>query len=366
MRFRNNVSIERSARSGMKPVRAIVSKVVRFILLASFCTLAVAAQDKMPPARVEGIYFYGLGGRDGEALRAALPFRVGETFSDPIKLIETKPRVEETVKRVTGLSAADVSYVSPGGEKWFVYVGVLGGTVKPTRYNEAPKGSAHLPEDAMRLIKAADEAFMNALRRGNVREDDSQGYALSADDQELRAKQMAMREWAVRNEAAILAVLRSSGDVKHRQAASQLLGYARLSPRQIAELVRASRDPDETVRNNATRALLVIANSNETAAAMIPADGFVEMLNSGEWTDRNKAAGLLLQLTRSRSPRLLSLIRRTSLESLIEMAGWANDHAQAARTILGRIAGIWESELEMMVADDRRAAAIVDAARRVR
>jgi len=73
-----------------------------------------------------------------------------------------------------------------------------------------------------------------------------------------------------------------------------------------------------------------------------------------------------LQLTRRRPPRLLALVRRTSLESLIEMAGWANDHAQAARTILGRIAGIWESELETMVADDRSAAAIVDAAKRVR
>src|SRR5688572_16475288 len=321
------------------------------LILFSFCGVAVA-QDRMPPAKVEAIYFYGLGGRDGEPLKAALPFRVGEKFSDPIKLYETRPRVEEAVKRVTGLAAADVSYVSPGGEKWFVYVGVAGGSVEPFRYNPVPNGAVRLPKDAIALIKAADEAFMNAMRRGNVREDDSQGYALSADDQELRAKQMAMREWAVRNEAAIFPVLRSSGDVKHRQAAAHLLGYAKRSRRQIAELVRASRDEDETVRNNATRALLVIANSDETAAATIPADGFVEMLNSGEWTDRNKAAGLLLQLTRRRSPRLLSLIRRTSLESLIEMAGWATDHAQAARTILGRIAGIWESELERMVADD--------------
>jgi hypothetical protein len=51
---------------------------------------------------------------------------------------------------------------------------------------------------------------------------------------------------------------------------------------------------------------------------------------------------------------------------LIEMAGWATDHAQAARTILGRIAGIWESELERMVADDGQAAVIINAAKRVR
>ena len=343
-------------------MKAIWCSLFVFVLFCGFS----AGQDKMPPAMVEGIYFYGLGGRDGEALKAALPFRVGEKFSDPIKLIETKPRVEEAVKRATGLAAADVSYVSPGGEAWLVYVGVAGGSVKSFRYNDAPKGTERLPDEAMALIKAADEAFMNAMRRGNVREDDSQGYALSADDMELRAKQIRLRVWALRNERTIIAALRSSGDVKHRKAASQLLGYAKLSPLQITELVRASHDADETVRNNATRGLLVLANSSEKAASMIPADGFVEMLNSGEWTDRNKAAGLLLQLTKSRSPRLLSLIRRSSLESLIEMAGWANDHAQAARTILGRIARIEENKLEMMVADDGQAAAIVEAAKRVK
>ena len=62
-------------------------KTAHLIVLVSCCMIATG-QDKMPPAMVEGIYFYGLGGRDSGALKAALPFHIGEKFSDPIKLIE--------------------------------------------------------------------------------------------------------------------------------------------------------------------------------------------------------------------------------------------------------------------------------------
>ena len=90
------------------------------------------------------------------------------------------------------------------------------------------------------------------------------------------------------------------------------------------------------------------------------------MLNSGEWSDRNKASWLLTELTRTRPPRVLSLIRRDALGSLIEMSYWANDHAQAARLLLGRIAGIEETKLAEMARDEAKAGVIVAAARRVR
>jgi hypothetical protein len=98
---------------------------------------------------------------------------------------------------------------------------------------------------------------------------------------------------------------------------------------------------------------------------MIPAGDFVEMLNSGEWTDRNKAGGLLGELTRSRPARLLRTLRSRAFDSLAEMARWEAGHAQSAREMLGRIAGIEESRLEMLVADDSRVAEIVAAAKRV-
>ena len=216
----------------------------------------------------------------------------------------------------------------------------------------------------MRAYREANKAFMNAMMAGHAGEDDSRGFALSSDDAELRAKQLAMHDYAVKNEAVIRNVIRNSSDVEHRQAAAQLLGYANRSARTINDLVKASRDGDETVRNNATRALIVLARSDAKTAVMIPAGDFVEMLNSGEWTDRNKAGGLLAELTRSRSPRLLKSLRSQAFESLAEMARWETGHAQAAREMLGRIAGIEESRLEKMAADDSKAEEIVAAAKR--
>jgi hypothetical protein len=55
----------------------------------------------------------------------------------------------------------------------------------------------------------------------------------------------------------------------------------------------AGHDPDDSVRNNAVRALAVLAQSSSAMAARIPASGFIDMLNSGTWVDRNKGAFLL-------------------------------------------------------------------------
>ncbi|MGA3043977.1 MAG: hypothetical protein ABSF54_24650, partial [Bryobacteraceae bacterium] len=78
---------------------------------------------------------------------------------------------------------------------------------------------------------------------------------------------------------------------------------------QILALVGAARDPDDEVRNNATRALGVLVRSNGALATEIPADTFIAMLNSGTWTDRNKGASLLMELTSARTPDLLTKIR---------------------------------------------------------
>ena len=331
--------------------------------LLVLCAAAVcSAQQQMPPARVEAIYFFGHGDRDVTKLKSALPIRVGDKFDSPIPLLEMRPKVEEALRKAAGLPVSDVSFVSPGGEKWLIYIGVAGPSVKTFSYNATPTGNVRLPDEAIRIYREANEAFMNAMMAGRAAEDDSRGFAFSADDAELRTKQLAMHEYAIKNEAVIREVLRSSSDVEHRQAAAQLLGYADRSSGQINELVRASRDADDTVRNNATRALIVLAKSDAKTASTIPAGSFVEMLNSGEWTDRNKAGGLLGELTRSRSPQLLKTLRSVAFESLAEMARWESGHAQPAREILGRIAGIDEEKLAGMVTDDVQAETIISLA----
>src|SRR5204863_8942555 len=128
-----------------------------------------------------------------------------------------------------------------------------------------------------------------AVRKGGdaAKEGRSKGYALTK-GQQVRSIQLELRRYAIHHEPELLRVLESSSDQKHRAIASHALGYARQSGRQILVLTRAVRDPDEEVRNNATRAIGVLLDANERLAHQIPPDAFIEMLNSGIWTDRNK------------------------------------------------------------------------------
>ncbi len=115
--------------------------------------------------------------------------------------------------------------------------------------------------------------------------------------------------------------------------------------------VQASRDVDENVRNNAVRALGVVAGSNSRVANQIPADGFIDMLNSGSWTDRNKGGYVLEALTASRNPKVLGQLRSKALDSLLEMARWrSSGHNHSALLLLGRVAGIEEGRLSELIA----------------
>jgi hypothetical protein len=341
------------------------------ILITLLLSLAVAgqtqtalAQAELRPARVGLIEFYGTAGLDVDKVRAALPVHEGETFPTLSALDDMKPKIEETVQRVTGRPTTDISLVSPGQDVWLIYIGLSGTSVKSFRLNPAPKGTARLPAAALDVYRQVDAAFLSAMQRGASGEDDSKGYLLSSNDAALRAKQMAMHEYAARHEGEIRTVLRLSADNEQRQIAAELLGYVNQSRRQIADLVWASHDPDDTVRNNATRALGVLARSDPKVAARIPAAGFIEMLSSGGWTDRNKASGLLAALTKWREPQLLAALRAQALESLLEMARWRSGHAYYARAMLGRIAGIEETRLQQLAWDNDQLEVIVKAAQR--
>jgi len=83
------------------------------------------------------------------------------------------------------------------------------------------------------------------------------------------------------------------------------------------------------VRNNATRALLVLLESNPKLAIDIPVEWFTELLRSGTSSDLNKASYLLSSLTRNRKAEMLGQLRkREVLERLMEMARWRT-HGEA-------------------------------------
>lgn len=329
-------------------------------------TKGAAAQIEQRPARVSFIEFYGSAGLDVDKVRAALPVREGETFPTLLALDDVRTRIEEAVRRVTGRPATGVSLVSPGQDVWLIFIGLSGDSTKNFRYHPAPKGAARLPADALEVYRQVGDAFDRAMQRGAMGEDDSKGYLLSSDDAELRARQLAMREYAVRHEGVIRAVLRSAADGEQRAVAAHLRGYTNQSARQLADLVWASHDPDERVRNSAIRALGVLARSDPKVAARIPPGGFIEMLNSGIWTDRNKAGALLDALSQWRTPRLLAALRARALPSLLEMARWRPSHAYYARVLLGRMAGIEEERLVELARDNEQVEVIINAALRKR
>jgi uncharacterized membrane protein len=329
-------------------------------LLLALLALAVGL---MQPKRIHigEIELFGTAGIDVAKVRAALPIHEGDEIAEDQSdsIIEG---IRHAIENVLGHEPTDVNLVccnERGG--LLVYLGLGGSNTQSITLLPTPTGRTCLAKDAVKLYDDFMLAISQAVRNGNTGEDHSQGYALSFDPA-AHEKQLAMRKYAVAHEQAVEQALQFCGKAEHRQAAATILGYALKSKKQIAALVHASRDADETVRNNATRALAVLASSSSSTAAEIPSDSFVAMLNSGTWMDRNKSGLLLMGLSGSRNLKLLGLLRSQAMESLVEMARWKEPgHAYAYRVLLGRIAGMEETRINQMI-DSGKIDEIVSAA----
>lgn len=306
--------------------------------------LAPPAFAQLENAYVGSIDFYALNGLDPNQLRAALSVRPGD------KLLW--PAVPNTIREeLIKAAGRPYSHFSPvccdKTGRWMLYIG-FGAPVQAASLRPRPTASLALPPELTALYGEFMAALPASLKfAAGTHDDYSNGYSLSAFPP-MRAIQLRMREAALSNEALLLRVLLESADDKQRIAASHLTGYTLQSPRQIEALMQASRDADATVRNNATRALGVLAATPEFAR-QIPAAPFIDMLNSPVWSDRNKGLMLLTFHTRSRDPEVLALIRTKALPALIEMARWQfAGHAAGPIRLLGRIAGFDEIELDRL------------------
>ena len=324
---------------------------LRVFLVLLFASI-FSAQDT--DKRIGAIAFFGYSGLDLNKLRASLPIVEGDSFDAmDIKIFDKIKRIRESIKISTGMLPTDVAPVCCDIQgNYIIFIGLSNNSTVTPSYNVVPTGTVRLPPTAVNLYKHLMDLSASLVSQARATEDRSKGYALST-DQNLRTKQLEARTFAVGHQRLLSQVLRSSADPEQRTVAAQFMGYARQSRAQIADLVWASRDAHDDVRNNAIRALGVLAESNSKIAGQIPPEPFIEMLKSGVWTDRNKGGYLLEQISKSRRPKLLGLLRAEALEALIEMALWrSRGHAASARTILGRIAGIAESRLKQMIASD--------------
>lgn len=300
-----------------------------------------ASQDPQFP-RIGVIDFYGLGEISERQAREALQIKEGDSLPDDSA--EAKLRLES----LPGVEEARFNVACCVDGKAMLYVGIRRKGEPAIEFRSAPQGAVRLPADVIQAGRDFQIAMQKAFLNGDPGEDRSHGHVLS-NDYATRAVQERFITLAARGLKLFRDVLRNSADAEHRALAAQILAYAENKQEIVSDLVDAIRDPAEVVRNNAMRALWVMpeaAQQSTKKPIRIPARPFVEMLNSIEWTDRNKSSLALLNITNAPAIDILSELRKKALPSLIEMARWKTPgHARAPFVLLGRVAGISEDEI---------------------
>ncbi len=328
----------------------------------------VAATASAQDLRIGIIDFYGLHHVTPSQVREVLGFREGDVLRPPgdgrrVEFVEAERRLAQ----IAGVESVRLGVVCCDDDRAILYVGIAEHGAPALRLRAAPTGAVRLPPEIVQREDDLERAVMDAVRRGDNGEDDSRGHALMHDPT-ARAIQERFIEDATTHRALLSRVLRESSDAAHRATAAEVLAYAPDKRTVVGDLVRAIRDPEESVRNNAMRALWIIAGfaARSLQRIRVPYEPLVDLLNSPVWTDRNKASVALESLSERREAALLRVLRERALPTLVEMANWKSDgHARAAFFILGRIGGLNEQAInEAWQRRDR--AMVIEAARRPR
>jgi len=312
------------------------------VRLLPFCLLsAVLACAQGPPVGV--IDYFGVRRVPRQALETALGLKVGQP------LPRSKGDVEERLEKVAGVVSARLEAVCCEEGKAILYVGIQERGAPRFDYLETPQGAVRLPEEGHFAYAQFLACVNEAAREGDVEEDLTQGHSLFH-RRACRQWQEKFQDLARQHESKLREVLRDSGDDEHRAMAAYLIGYAPEKRTVIDDLLRAIRDPDDTVRNNAVRslaAIAILAARRPDLGLRISPTWFIEMLGSLLWQDRRAALMTLLTLTETRDERLLAHLRERAMADLKEMALWHHlPHALPAFILLGRAAGIPEESIQ--------------------
>ena len=312
-------------------------------LVAASCYLCPAAAQMPRFPELGTIDFYGLRSISEDELRDLLPFSEGDTLTQEIAEWPTSDIAES-------LGAARITFMfvccNESGLS-MSYIGVEETVSTQFTYRKTPGGDYLLPSEIVADYRDAMDLLFEAVTTEDGKEDQSQGHSLLSYPP-LRAIQNRFLIYAERDLEILLRVLHESADAEHRAASATVLGYVSDKAAITDDLVDAALDSNALVRNNATRSLAVIAQyaaANPELGIEIRADPFVDMLNSGVWTDLNKGSWMLSSLTKSRDPELLRHLQEHALQPLIDMCRWKSEgHAAAACVILQRILGLPEQE----------------------
>ena len=301
----------------------------------------VSAEEQMTIGVID---FYGLSSITEDQVRAALPFSEGFVFSDGEAFPEGE--AELATAEALGVSRVELSLTCCYEPyKLVAYIGIEEEQTSALQYRDKPVGDMELPSEIHETARRLEAAIVAAVRSGDAEEDRSQGHSLMMNP-EARALQQKYIEYAQKYRDTLIEVLQ--GSARDRALAATVLAYSEDKKSIVPYLEAAVLDPDEDVRNDAARALALIANyANENPELDIKIDAavFVDMINSVSFSDRNKAAAVLFSLTEKRNPNALELIKAKAIPSLIEMCRFTwEGHAWVPCKILERVVGLPDRE----------------------
>lgn len=305
-------------------------------------SLLFAAMLHAQSDRLGIIEVYGQSGADVTAIKKAVGLQEGDPVS---RNSFNKTLMAERIRSVKGIQQVDITLIccDDAQGRSILYVGVDDQAPQP--YRSAPAGEIKLDQFILHTYNQYNDHLREAVLAGQATENDEQGHVL-LDYPPLKPFQDSLIAYSAAQLPLLKKVISESRFAEHRRAASWIIAFAKNKRDITSDLLLASDDADEAVRNNATRALGVLgryANQHPAEGITIREDRFISRLRSNVWTDRNKSAMLLEALTAGRDTGILDNIKENCLPQLAEMAKWKNPgHALFSFIILGRIARIPE------------------------
>ncbi|HMF75722.1 MAG TPA: hypothetical protein VK604_08690 [Bryobacteraceae bacterium] len=330
-------------------------------LALALCVLAKA--DDITP-RVGLIEVYGARKVSAEKIRSAIQAKAGDR-------LPSREQAEERIDKLSGILASRVEAACCSNRNMILYVGVQERDAPHVEYNPAPTSDVQLPASLYESYRSLLDSVEASLRGRNADEDLTNGYSLMADP-ESRELQQSFLPAVEQNLVVLDKVIRQSADAEQRAAAAYLLQYGPRGPHVIRTTIDALqyalRDQEDMVRENAIHSLHAI----ELGAKLHPNQGiqleptwFVELMNSVVWSDRRNASLVLVDITESRNPDTLQLLRDRALPSVLEMARWHDlKHALPAFILAGRLAGMDEKAIKQAWLGDDRETVLKEALKR--
>ncbi len=297
---------------------------------------------RLQSPKIATIEFFGLHKTSESKVRQALGVKEGDF------LPRSKAEAEDRIDHISGIVESHLEGVCCEEGDLTLFVGVEEKGATHFDLREPPDGDSTLPEDVVKVYKNLLAATAKSARYTTA-EDLTQGHALSA-DRDTREVQEQFLPVVKQYLNEIRHVLHDSSDDEQRAIAAYAIGYAPIKADVLDDLQYALKDPEASVRSNATRglkALAVYVRLHPGANWHVEPTWFIEMLNSLSIGDRTQALDMLQILTDKRDPSAMDYMRTRALPSLVEMARWKSlSRALPAFVLVGRLTDLTDEQIQ--------------------